>query len=126
MRGATIAMTARSKWARWTLIRRGNPLGRTRPSRTAKSAASAAHFATFPPKLVEPCILAGCPPNGIALDPFCGSGTVGQVCRLHGRRFVGLDLSMKYLRELALPRAEGTQAAGANDDLPMFGVTHAP
>jgi len=81
---------------------------------------SGAHFATFPPALVEPCILAGCPPNGIALDPFCGSGTVGQVCRLHGRRFIGLDLSMKYLRELALPRAEGTQAAGANDDLPLF------
>jgi len=34
---------------------------------------------------------------------------VGQVCRLHGRRFVGLDLSLKYLRELALPRAEGKQ-----------------
>jgi len=60
------------------------------------------------------------PVPAVVLDPFCGSGTVGQVCRLHGRRFVGLDLSMKYLRELALPRAEGTQAAGANADLPMF------
>jgi len=79
-----------------------------------------AHFATFPPKLVEPCVLAGSPLGGIVLDPFCGSGTVGQVCRLHGRRFVGLDLSMKYLRELALPRAEGKQAAGANLDLPLF------
>jgi len=60
------------------------------------------------------------PVPAVVLDPFCGSGTVGEVCRLHGRRFIGLDLSMKYLRELALPRAEGTQAAGANDDLPMF------
>jgi len=110
--------------------RTGNPTGATRNRRDVWTIPTApyrgAHFATFPPALVEPCILAGCPPNGIALDPFCGSGTVGQVCRLHGRRFVGLDLSMKYLRELALPRAEGTQAAGANDDLPMFGVTHAP
>jgi len=147
-----------------------------------------AHFATFPPALVEPCILAGtsakgaCPECGapwerimraeggsiggswtdhkaddevgkriakaakgghgylriekgwrptcdhggepvpaVVLDPFCGSGTVGEVCRLHGRRFIGLDLAMKYLRELALPRAEGTQAAGANADLPLFG-----
>jgi len=60
------------------------------------------------------------PVPAVVLDPFCGSGTVGEVCRLHGRRFIGLDLSMKYLRELALPRAEGTQAAGANADLPMF------
>jgi hypothetical protein len=61
------------------------------------------------------------PVPAVVLDPFCGSGTVGQVCRKHGRKFVGLDLSMKYLRELALPRAEGTQAAGANADLPLFG-----
>ena len=62
------------------------------------------------------------PVPAIVLDCFAGSGTVGKVCRLHGRRFVGLDLSMKYLRELALPRAEGTQAAGANEDLPLFGA----
>jgi len=79
-----------------------------------------AHFAAFPPALVEPCVLAGSKRGGLVLDPFCGSGTVGQVCRLHGRQFVGLDLSMKYLRELALPRAEGKQAAGANRDLPLF------
>ena len=63
-----------------------------------------AHFATFPEKLVEPCILAGCPAGGIVLDPFCGSGTVGLVAKKHGRRFVGLDLSAKYLHELAAPR----------------------
>jgi len=34
-----------------------------------------AHFATFPPKLIEPCILAGCPVGGIVLDPFIGAGT---------------------------------------------------
>ena len=70
-----------------------------------------AHFATFPPKLVEPCVLAGSPAGGIVLDPFCGSGTVGQVCRENGRRFVGLDLSWKYLHELAYARAELGQLA---------------
>lgn len=81
---------------------------------------SGAHFATFPPDLVAPMVLAGCPKDGIVLDPFCGSGTVGQVCRESGRRFVGIDLSMTYLRELALPRAELKQAADAHKDLPLF------
>ena len=57
-----------------------------------------AHFAVFPPALVEPCILAGTKQGDIALDPFCGSGTVGQVCQKHGRRFVGMDLSRPYLK----------------------------
>jgi len=138
-----------------------------------------AHFATFPPKLVEPCVLAGtsargvCPECGapwerevertelgerddtgrthstaehrrtspgappergweasratsgwratcdhggesvpaVVLDPFCGSGTVGEICREHGRRFVGLDLSWTYLHELAYDRAEVGQLA---------------
>ena len=56
----------------------------------------------------------------IVLDPFAGSGTTGHVSRLHGRRFVGLDLSMKYLSELALPRAEGRQSAQSMATLPLF------
>jgi DNA modification methylase len=60
-----------------------------------------AHFATFPPDLVEGCVLAGCRPGGIVLDPFTGSGTTGMVALKHGRRFVGIDLSAKYL-DLAL------------------------
>lgn len=51
-----------------------------------------AHFATFPPALVQPCILAGCPPGGITLDPFCGTATVGEVALRYGRRFIGIDL----------------------------------
>lgn len=43
----------------------------------------------------------------IVLDPFCGSGTVGEVCRNTGRKFVGIDLSSTYLHELAAQRAEG-------------------
>lgn len=61
----------------------------------------AAHFATFPPDLAERCVVAGCRPGGVVLDPFVGSGTTGMVALKHGRRFVGIDLSVKYL-DLAL------------------------
>lgn len=55
-----------------------------------------AHFATYPEKLVEPCVLAGCPVGGTVLDPFTGSGTTGAVaCRL-GRNFVGVELNPEY------------------------------
>lgn len=60
-----------------------------------------AHFAVMPPALAERCILAGCRPGGVVLDPFCGSGTTGMVAGKHGRRFVGIDLSATYL-DLAL------------------------
>jgi DNA modification methylase len=56
-----------------------------------------AHFATMPEKLVEPCILAGCPLGGLVLDPFVGSGTVVAVAERLGRRGVGLDLSYQDL-----------------------------
>lgn len=56
-----------------------------------------AHFATFPQKLVEPCILAGCPPNGTVIDPFCGSGTVGIVAAKYDRNFIGIELNPKYI-----------------------------
>lgn len=55
-----------------------------------------AHFATMPEQLVEPCVLAGCPVGGIVLDPFLGSGTVGQVAERLGRRWVGTDLNPSY------------------------------
>ena len=167
--------------------------GKTRNRRTVWSIASdpypGAHFATYPPALVEPCILAGtsahgvCPVCGapwvrilereyigdlragrrhldgaegrnvypgmpadrkapvthgwrsscccaggrdvvpaIVLDPFAGSGTTGAVARLHGRRFVGLDLNPTYLRELALPRAEGRSTAASIASLPLFAL----
>jgi DNA modification methylase len=62
---------------------------------------SAAHFAVMPASLAERCIKAGCRPGGVVLDPFTGSGTTGMVALRHGRRFVGIDLSAKYL-DLAL------------------------
>lgn len=55
-----------------------------------------AHFAVFPPALVRPCILAGSRPGDLVLDPFFGSGTVGQVCVELGRQFVGIELSDEY------------------------------
>lgn len=58
------------------------------------------HFATFPPDLIRPCVLAGCPEGGTVLDPFCGSGTTGVVCMEEGRRFVGIELNPDYV-ELA-------------------------
>ena len=56
-----------------------------------------AHFATFPPDLIRPCILAGCPAGGSVLDPFFGSGTVGQVCVEEGRRFIGIEVNPDYV-----------------------------
>ena len=68
-----------------------------------------AHYATFPPKLIEPMILAGCPVGGIVLDPFVGSGTTIMVANQLGRRGIGLDLSFKYLHEDAKKRIETVQ-----------------
>lgn len=55
-----------------------------------------AHFATFPPDLIEPCVLAGCPEGGTVLDPFIGSGTTAIVAESHGRKWIGIDLSEDY------------------------------
>lgn len=55
-----------------------------------------AHFAAFPEKLVEPCILAGCPAGGTVLDPFTGSGTTGAVAKRLGRNFLGIELNPAY------------------------------
>ena len=57
-----------------------------------------AHFATYPPDLIEPCILAGCPEGGVVLDPFMGSGTTGMVAAMHQRNFIGFELNPKYCK----------------------------
>jgi DNA modification methylase len=56
----------------------------------------AAHYATFPERLVEPCILAGCPEGGTVLDPFAGSGTTGVVAKRLRRHFVGVEINPEY------------------------------
>lgn len=55
-----------------------------------------AHFATFPPDLIEPCIKAGCPEGGIVLDPFFGAGTTGLVATKLNRKFIGIELNPGY------------------------------
>lgn len=55
-----------------------------------------AHFATFPPDLIRPCILAGCPEGGTVLDPFGGSGTTAGVALAHGRGAVLCELNPEY------------------------------
>ncbi len=70
-----------------------------------------AHFATFPPKLIEPCVLAGSAPGDTILDPFAGSGTSGLVALRHNRSFVGIELNPTYC-EMARNRIR--------DDAPLW------
>ena len=55
------------------------------------------HFAAYPEKLIEPCILAGCPEDGIVLDPFMGAGTTALVALKNHRNFVGIELNPEYI-----------------------------
>lgn len=80
--------TTRNKRSVWTVT--------TKPYKGA-------HFATYPPELIEPCILAGSTEGGTVLDPFTGSGTTGAVAIKHGRRFIGTELNPEY-GELARER----------------------
>jgi DNA modification methylase len=70
-----------------------------------------AHFATFPPALIEPCILAGCPEGGTILDPFSGSGTTGVVSLRADRNYIGIELNAEYV-EMSRNRIY--------EDAPMF------
>lgn len=54
------------------------------------------HFATYPEKLISPCILAGCPEGGVVLDPFMGSGTTGIVAKKLNRNYIGCELNPEY------------------------------
>lgn len=74
-----------------------------------------AHFATFPPKLVEPCVLATSRRGDLVLDPFAGAGTVGLVCDRLGREFVGFELNPEYA-EMARRRIES--------DAPLLADVH--
>lgn len=57
-----------------------------------------AHFATFPPKLIEPCILAGSRVGDVVLDPFAGSGTTLYVAKELGRQYLGIELNPAYIQ----------------------------
>lgn len=79
--------------------------GKSRNKRSVWSLCTAyfkgAHFAVFPEKLVEPCILAGCPEGGMVLDPFAGSGTTGVVAKRLGRNFTGVEINPAYCKMAA-------------------------
>ena len=64
------------------------------------------HYAAYPPKLVETCLLAGCPEGGVVLDPFMGSGTTGMVAKQLNRHYVGIELNPAFT-ELAYARIGG-------------------
>jgi site-specific DNA-methyltransferase (adenine-specific) len=85
--------TTRNKRSVWTVT--------TKPFKGA-------HFAVFPEKLIEPCVLAGCPANGVVLDPFLGSGTTAMVAKQFNRRYVGIELNPEYLA-IAQRRVAGVQ-----------------
>ena len=68
-----------------------------------------AHFATFPPDLIKPCVLAGCPKGGTVLDPFFGAGTTGLVAVQNDRKFVGIELNYDYA-EMADERIKAWQS----------------
>ena len=78
-----IGITTRNKRSVWTVT--------TKPCKEA-------HFATFPPDLITPMILAGCPEKGLILDPFMGSGTVAEVAKYLGRNYLGIELNPSYIK----------------------------
>jgi DNA modification methylase len=75
----------------------------------APEPSSVNHFAAYPTKLVEPCILAGSAPGDTVLDPFCGTATTGAVAVKRERKFIGIDLSKPYL-DISRERLEGELA----------------
>lgn len=86
--------------ARWDEARARGECSTTRNKRSVWEVATApfseAHFATFPPALIEPCILAGCPKGGTVLDPFGGAGTTGLVADRLGRNAILIELNPEY------------------------------
>lgn len=101
---------------RWDAMSRSEQCSGNRNKRSVWTVAtkpfSQAHFATFPPKLIEPCILAGCPKGGTVLDPFGGAGTTGLVAAQHGRNAILIELNPAYAT-MAIERING--------DAPLFG-----
>jgi len=71
-----------------------------------------AHFAVFPERLIEPCVLAGSQPGELVLDPFAGAATTGLVATRNGRRFLGVELSAEYA-ELARQRLDDSKSSHA-------------
>lgn len=104
--GTTLTPLGSSRWAAATgqdIYRdkdmRPNPGGRNRRDVWTVNTAPyhEAHFATYPPELIAPCIKAGCREGGVVLDPFMGAGTTAVVARKLGRNFLGVELNPGYI-----------------------------
>ena len=87
---------------RWNAMTRKEQTGVMRNKRSVWNIVPAqfreAHFATFPEEIPRVCILAGSRPGDVVLDPFAGAGTVGVVAKKLGRKFVGVELSLEYVK----------------------------
>lgn len=88
--------------------------------RVTGSPFTGAHCATFPPELIEPIVLASAPKEGVVVDPFGGSGTVGLVCRQHKRNFILCDINVDNV-ELARKRV--TDGITKNDKMRLLEAT---
>jgi len=109
---ATGKVSAASKTGAFQSERMGdfvNPLGVNRRSvwTITTKPFREAHFATFPPDLILPCVLAGCSENGLILDPFMGAGTTAVVSKQNFRNYIGIELNPKYI-EMAERRISDT------------------
>lgn len=78
-----------------------------------------AHFATFPPELIAPCILAGCPEGGNVIDPFAGSGTTGEVCERLGRNATLIELNPQYIEMITRRTSQGGVFSARSDVICM-------
>ena len=67
------------------------------------------HFASFPQRLVDICLSAGCPVDGIVLDPFSGSGTTGVVAIKQKKKAILVEMSESYISDIMIPRLKETQ-----------------
>ena len=103
--------------SRWDKAEAAGAVKATRNRRTVWTVAprpfKGAHFATMPPDLVEPCVLAGAPVGGVVLDPFSGAGTTGVVAARLGREYIGIELNPEYV-EMSRRRIER--------DAPLFNL----
>jgi DNA modification methylase len=76
-----------------------------------------AHFAVYPPALIQPCVLAGSAEGDTVLDPFSGSGTTGEVALTYGRNYVGVELNPEYA---ALSEKRITNAIGMLGEVRVY------
>jgi DNA modification methylase len=77
---------------------KANPTNAVMFKQNNQSTTNGKHYAKFPESMVEFFILAGCPSNGIVLDPFMGSGTTAVVAKKLGRKFIGIELNPEYIK----------------------------